>query len=155
MQRSMTISYNLERDIAPVAGIVRVLLVRPRNRDRRARGKPIAIIAANRRNAQKSTGPVTQQGRDRSRCNAVRHELTAETVINALEDAEDYKAFEAAVIADYDAQSTRGAGIGSAASKSPVAAAARAREEERRWDRLSSRNWVRFAKLTGQRSGTR
>src|SRR5436305_7424891 len=38
-------------------------------------------------------------------CNAVRHGLTAETVIGALEDAEDYKAFEAAVIADYDAQS--------------------------------------------------
>jgi hypothetical protein len=35
----------------------------------------------------------------------VRHGLTAETVIAALEDAEDYQAFEAAVIADYDAQS--------------------------------------------------
>ena len=31
--------------------------------------------------------------------------LTAETVIGLLEDAEDYKAFEAAIIADYDAQS--------------------------------------------------
>jgi hypothetical protein len=30
--------------------------------------------------------------------------LTAETVIGALEDAEDYKAFEAAVVADYDAR---------------------------------------------------
>jgi DNA-binding response OmpR family regulator len=29
----------------------------------------------------------------------------AETVISALEDAEDYKAFEAAIIADYDVQS--------------------------------------------------
>jgi hypothetical protein len=28
--------------------------------------------------------------------------LTAETVIASLEDPEDYKAFEAAVIADYD-----------------------------------------------------
>ena len=62
-------------------------------------------IYANRRNARKSTGPITQEGRERSRCNAVRHGLTAETVIAALEDAEDYKAFEAAVIADYDAQS--------------------------------------------------
>jgi hypothetical protein len=37
--------------------------------------------------------------------NAVRHGLTAETVIGVLEDAEDYRQFEAAVIADYDAQS--------------------------------------------------
>src|SRR5216110_1403521 len=62
-------------------------------------------IEANRRNARKSTGPRTEAGKQRSRCNAVRHGLTAETVIGALEDAEDYKAFEATVIADYDAQS--------------------------------------------------
>jgi hypothetical protein len=62
-------------------------------------------IDANRRNARKSTGPATEVGKQRSRCNAVRHGLTAETVIGALEDAEDYKAFEAAIIADYDAQS--------------------------------------------------
>src|SRR5580692_2253473 len=62
-------------------------------------------IEANRRNAQRSTGPITQEGKIQSRCNAVRHGLTAETVIGALEDAEDYKAFEAAVIADYDAAS--------------------------------------------------
>jgi hypothetical protein len=60
---------------------------------------------ANRRNALKSTGPRTEAGKQVSRRNAVRHGLTAETVIGALEDAEDYKAFEAAIAADYDAQS--------------------------------------------------
>jgi hypothetical protein len=43
-------------------------------------------IEANRRNARKSTGPTTEQGKQRSRRNAVRHGLTAETVIGALED---------------------------------------------------------------------
>jgi hypothetical protein len=63
-------------------------------------------IEANRGNALKSSGPKTEAGKQVSRCNAVRHGLTAETVIVALEDAEDYKSFEAAVAADYDAQST-------------------------------------------------
>ena len=57
-------------------------------------------IDANRRNSLKSTGPKTEAGKQASRCNAVRHGLTAETVIGALEDAEDYRAFEAAVAAD-------------------------------------------------------
>ena len=62
-------------------------------------------IEANRRNARLSTGPVTEEGKKKSRQNALRHGLTAETVIDALEDAEDYAAFEVAVTADYDAQS--------------------------------------------------
>lgn len=62
-------------------------------------------LEANRRNARLSTGPVTEGGKKQSRKNAVRHGLAAETVIGALEDAEDYAAFELAVTSDYDAQS--------------------------------------------------
>jgi hypothetical protein len=62
-------------------------------------------IEANRRNARLSTGPVTEEGKIKSRRNALGHGLTAETVIDAFEDAEDYAAFEMAVTADYDAQS--------------------------------------------------
>src|SRR4029078_3017154 len=66
---------------------------------------PSKQIDANRRNAQLSTGPVTEEGKRRSRQNATRHGLSAETVINALEDAEDYAAFDMAETAAYDAQS--------------------------------------------------
>ena len=60
-------------------------------------------IEANRRNALRSTGPTTDEGKLRSRGNAVRHGLTAETVIATLEDAEDYEAFELTIASDYDA----------------------------------------------------
>ena len=61
-------------------------------------------IESNRRNAVKGTGPKTDTGKQRSSQNAVRHGLTAETVISPLEDFEDYRAFELAVTADYDAE---------------------------------------------------
>src|SRR5450755_1589922 len=61
-------------------------------------------IEANRRNALRSTGPKSQNGKRQSRRNALRRGLTAETVIEGLEDTEDYTAFEAAIISDYDAE---------------------------------------------------
>src|SRR6516164_8537654 len=61
-------------------------------------------LEANRLNALRSTGPRTDAGKGRSRLNAVRHGLTAETVIPNLEDPEDYRAFEATIIADYCAE---------------------------------------------------
>lgn len=63
-------------------------------------------IQANRCNARLSRGPKTNAGKLRSRRNAVRHGLAAETVIGVLEDADDYRRFEAAILADYDPSST-------------------------------------------------
>ena len=63
-------------------------------------------IEANRRNALMSTGPKTEQGKQRSRRNALRHGLTAETVIEPLENPEEYVAFEASIVADYTPQTT-------------------------------------------------
>ena len=65
-------------------------------------------LEANRRNALLSTGPKTEDGKLRSRLNAVRHGLTAETVVGSLEDAGDYQAFEAAIISDYDPETAVG-----------------------------------------------
>jgi hypothetical protein len=58
----------------------------------------------NRRNSLSSTGPKTDLGKQRASQNAVRHGLTAETIIVPLEDADDYQAFELAVTADYEAE---------------------------------------------------
>ena len=60
-------------------------------------------IEANRCNALRSTGSKTETGKQRASQNAVRHGLTAETVIIPLEDP-DYKAFEQAVTVDYEAE---------------------------------------------------
>ena len=61
-------------------------------------------IEANRRNAAMSTGPKTDEGKQRSRQNAYRHGLTAETVISAFESAEDYARFEEMITGDFDPQ---------------------------------------------------
>jgi len=46
-----------------------------------------ARILANRLNAQKSTGPKTDRGKERSRANAVKHGLTGEGLALPVEDA--------------------------------------------------------------------
>jgi hypothetical protein len=48
--------------------------------------------------------PSRANGKRQTRRNAVRHGLCAQTVIEIVADIEDYGAFEAAVIPDYDAQ---------------------------------------------------
>jgi hypothetical protein len=61
-------------------------------------------IAANRRNAAISTGPKTGSGKRRSRQNAWRHGLTAETIVSVAENAADYEIFEARIVSDYKPQ---------------------------------------------------
>ena len=46
---------------------------------------------ANRRNAARSTGPRTAQGKARSRFNAITHGLTAFTVVLPGEDQDAYQ----------------------------------------------------------------
>ena len=58
-------------------------------------------IEANRRNALKSTGPISENGKQVSRRNALRHGFTAETVIEPIEDVEQYREFEAAILGEY------------------------------------------------------
>lgn len=56
----------------------------------------------NRRNALKSTGPTTPEGRAVSRMNALRHGLTAKSVLLPDERAEDFVAFAEDLHADLD-----------------------------------------------------
>ena len=58
-------------------------------------------IEANRQNALKSTGPKAEEGKRQSRRNALRHGFTAETVIEPHEHAEEYRAFEDAIVSEY------------------------------------------------------
>ena len=58
-------------------------------------------IAANRRNAQKSTGPRTAAGKAAVRLNAATHGMTAKSVLIPHESAGDYNEIRAALIADY------------------------------------------------------
>lgn len=58
-------------------------------------------LAANRRNAQRSTGPRTGEGKKAVRLNALKHGMTAQTVLIPHECAADYHEIRAALIADY------------------------------------------------------
>ena len=52
-----------------------------------------AQIEANRRNAQRSTGPKTPEGKEEASRNALRHGLTARQVIVFDESGEDFARF--------------------------------------------------------------
>ena len=49
-------------------------------------------VAANRANAQHSTGPRTESGKQRSSLNSIKHGLTAATVVLPSEDPDQYEA---------------------------------------------------------------
>jgi hypothetical protein len=59
-----------------------------------------ARLAANRENAQKSTGPTSPEGKAKSRLNAVKCGLTGNTVLFATDDFVRYSAH----IASYETQ---------------------------------------------------
>jgi hypothetical protein len=44
---------------------------------------------------------MTQCGKQQSRRNAMRHGLTAATVVTAIEDSQEFERFEAPIRADY------------------------------------------------------
>lgn len=54
----------------------------------------LAKVEANRRNAQRSTGPKTSAGKNRSSKNALRHGLTAEIALLPDEALEIFESFE-------------------------------------------------------------
>jgi hypothetical protein len=59
-------------------------------------------IAANRLNAQKSTGPRTPEGRAAVRLNGVTHGLTAKTLVLKGESEDDFKAIFESLEAEYE-----------------------------------------------------
>lgn len=56
-----------------------------------------ARIAANRRNAAKSTGPRTEEGKEAAAQNALRHGLTARRMVTARETEADFATFAASM----------------------------------------------------------
>jgi hypothetical protein len=61
-----------------------------------------AKLAANRANAQHSTGPRTEEGKDRSRLNGLSHGLTSKAAFLPWENHEAYEALHAAFDRDYN-----------------------------------------------------
>jgi hypothetical protein len=57
-------------------------------------------LAANRANAKKSTGPITEAGKLNSRLNAVKHGLTGHTILRTNEQDAAYNTFRASLYPD-------------------------------------------------------
>ena len=63
-----------------------------------------AQIIANQANAQRSTGPVTPQGKARVSQNAVRHGLTAKHLVVRAGEREEFDAIQQSLLAELDPQ---------------------------------------------------
>jgi hypothetical protein len=62
-------------------------------------------LQANRRNAQRSTGPRSPKGKTRSRLNSRKHGLTAKTLIIVGEHPEDFEQLRSALMEEHNPQS--------------------------------------------------
>jgi len=62
-------------------------------------------LQANRRNAKRSTGPTSPEGKARSRLNSRKHGLTAKMLIIVGENADDFDALRSNLMDEYDPQS--------------------------------------------------
>jgi len=58
-------------------------------------------IEANRRNAQKSTGPATEVGKTKAKFNALKHGMTADTAVLPYEDPSSYEQLRESLIDNY------------------------------------------------------
>lgn len=61
-------------------------------------------INASRENGAKSHGPITEEGKQRSSANALRHGILSETVVFEQEDSEAFSELLAAYEAEFDPQ---------------------------------------------------
>jgi hypothetical protein len=68
-----------------------------------------ARIRANQLNSQKSTGPRTPEGKERSRRNGLKHGMTGRGVVVADEDAPEVERRASALMGELDPRSTLGA----------------------------------------------
>src|SRR3984893_5482052 len=66
--------------------------------------RAIHRAAVNKANAQKSTGPRTAAGKQRSSLNALRHGLTGHTIVLPTEDQSAYQRHSQAFLAEYQPQ---------------------------------------------------
>ena len=86
----------LDRHIDPT----RVFYSQPGENHSMSSALNVVQIEANRRNAQQSTGPRTEIGKQTSSLNALRHGLTSRIVVLPTEDLAAYKTFSAEFLVD-------------------------------------------------------